>query len=137
GHTHPVQQVAFTADGRRVVSVSAVLSWGPASAGDGTVRVWEAFLGASLPVLRGHTSYVYPVAYSPDGRWIASGSWDSTVCLWDAATGEQCAVLPHPGVVWCMAFSPDGTWLVTGTNADDRLRICDVATGRVRKEFTL
>src|SRR5262249_43019039 len=34
---------------------------------------------AGLPVLRDHTSYVYPVAYSPDGRWIASGSWDHTV----------------------------------------------------------
>src|SRR5207248_5752117 len=50
GHTHPVQQVAFAADGRRVVSVSAVLNWGPASVGDGTVRVWDAFAGASLPV---------------------------------------------------------------------------------------
>jgi WD40 repeat protein len=39
------------------------------------------------------------VAYSPDGRWIASGGWDGTLRLWDAATGEQCAALPHPGIV--------------------------------------
>jgi len=88
----------------------------------------------TLPVLRGHTSYIYPVAYSPDGRWLASGSWDSTVRLWDAATGEPCATLPHPNFVMDLAFSPDGTWLVTGCYQNDRLRIWDVATARLRKE---
>jgi WD40 repeat protein len=86
-------------------------------------------------VLRGHTSYVYPVAFSPDGRWIASGSWDDTVRLWDAATGEACATLPHPGVVRTLAYGPDGDWLVTGRDRDDRLRIWDIATARVRKEI--
>jgi WD40 repeat protein len=83
------------------------------------------------------------VAFSPDGRWIASGGWDEklpgegahpSVRLWDAATGEQCATLPHPGIVRCLALGPDGTWLVTGGDGDDRLRIWDVATARVRKE---
>ena len=99
------------------------------------MRVWEVGRHATLPVLRGHTSYVYPVAFSPDGRWIASGSWDGTVRLWDAATGEACATLPHPGVVRTLAYGPDGDWLVTGGDRDDRLRIWDIATARVRKEL--
>jgi WD40 repeat protein len=133
GHTGGVIGVAFTPDGRRLASVSGESTL--AFAGDGTVRLWDADPHAPLPVLRGHTSYVYPVAHSPDGRWIASGGWDDKVRLWDAATGEPCATLPHPVFVLSLAFSPDGTWLVTGSFGDDRLRIWDVATARLRKEI--
>jgi WD40 repeat protein len=55
--------------------------------------------------------------------------------LWDAATGAPCATLPHPGIVPSLAYSPDGSSLVSGTYGDDRLRIWDVATARVRKEI--
>jgi WD40 repeat protein/predicted Ser/Thr protein kinase len=106
GHTAFVKEVAFTADGSKIISTST--SFGSQGFdGDGTVRVWDATLGEGLPVLRGHTSYVYPVAYSLDGWWIASGSWDHTVRLWDAQTGEPCATFQHPGVVRALAFSPD------------------------------
>jgi WD40 repeat protein/predicted Ser/Thr protein kinase len=142
GHTGTVFGVAFAADGHRLASLS--VEQGANWLGDATVRVWEVNPEATLPVLRGHTRYVYPVAFSADGRWIASGGWDGPVAgeracrslrLWDAATGEQCATLPHPGTVRTLAFGPDGRWLVSGGDGDDRFRIWDVATARVRKEI--
>jgi WD40 repeat protein len=133
GHRGAVIDVAFTPDGRRLASVSQErgTGWG----GDNTVGIWEVDPRATVPVLRGHTSYVYPVAFSPDGRWIASGAWDNTVRLWDAASGEACAILPHPGIVRGLAYGPDGRWLVTDSEGDNRLRIWDTATGRVRREI--
>src|SRR5262249_39676420 len=100
--------------------------------GDSTVRFWEAAPEVTLPVLAGHTSYVYPVAYSPDGRWIASGDWDHAVRLWDAATGEARATLPHPdpGYVRVLAFTPDGTRLLSGGDLVGELLVWEVATGR-------
>jgi WD40 repeat protein len=140
GHTGSVIAVAFTPDGRRLASLSS--RWGSVTLWDNTVRVWDVDPRATLPVLRGHTRTIYPVAYSPDNRWLASGSWDETMRLWDAATGELCATFPHPCYVWDLAFGPDGTWLVTVGSVDerrqimdDRLRIWDVETARVRKEI--
>jgi WD40 repeat protein/predicted Ser/Thr protein kinase len=129
GHTGVVAGLAFSRDGRRLVSASYDLLISP---GDGTVRFWEAAPEATLPVLAGHTSYVYPVAYSPNGRWLASGDWDKKIRLWDAATGEECATLPHPGVVWTLAFTPDGTRLVSGGDLDGEMLVWDVATGHIQ-----
>jgi WD40 repeat protein len=133
GHTGSVMGVAFAADGQRLASLS--VDDGPIGQGDDTVRLWEVDPEATLPVLRGHTSYVYPVAFSPDGRWLASGGWDGKVRLWDGATGEACAILPHPDYVHGLAFLAEGRWLVTSSLGNDRLRIWDLATARVRQDI--
>jgi WD40 repeat protein len=77
------------------------------------------------------------VAYTPDGRRIASGSWDGSVHLWDAATGRSVAVLPQDGFVRALALSPDGRRLVAMGDGTDGLRVWDVAAGVHMKTYKI
>lgn len=80
----------------------------------------------------GHTSFVGPVAISPDGKTLASGSCDRTVKLWDVATGQERATLQgHTKSVEAVAFSPDGKIVASGSG-DGIVKLWDVATGKER-----
>jgi WD40 repeat protein len=83
-------------------------------------------------VLVGHHGRVTAVAMAPNGSWLASGSDDRTVRIWDVATGQQRAVLRgHRGKVKAVAVAPGGSWLASGSD-DGTVRIWDVATGQER-----
>ncbi|MFC8492936.1 WD40 repeat domain-containing protein [Streptomyces sp. NPDC057235] len=82
-----------------------------------------AFTDPTSIALTGHTTTVNAVAISPDGTWIATGSSDGTVRIWDRATATQTAVLTgHITTVNAVAISPDGTWIATGSR-DNTVRI--------------
>jgi WD40 repeat protein len=88
----------------------------------------------TLRTLRGHTAPVWSVAFSPDGRRLASGSWDNTIKLWDVETGQEVRTLRgHTGGVWSMAFSPDGRLLASGS-VGGTVKLWDV--GVATKDFS-
>src|SRR5206468_2908460 len=80
GHTGSVHSVAFSPDGKRIVSGSA----------DKTLKVWDATSGQETLTLKGHTGAVHSVAFSPDSKRIVSGSGDSgTLKVWNLKHWEE------------------------------------------------
>src|SRR5258707_8915159 len=74
--------------------------------------------------LEGHTSIVWSVAYSPDGRYIISGSLDKTIRIWDAETGTMVGepLEGHTDRALSVAYPPDGRYIVSGS-FDNTIRI--------------
>jgi WD40 repeat protein len=85
--------------------------------------------GSEVRTLSGHTSVVRSVAFSPDGRLLASGSYDKTIKLWEVATGREVRTLTltgHTSVVRSVAFSPDGRLLASGSE-DATIKLWDIS----------
>ncbi|MFJ4585215.1 nSTAND1 domain-containing NTPase [Streptomyces echinatus] len=123
GHTKAVNAVAF--HGRTLATGSS----------DGTVRVWDTATGRTRGKLTGLYGEVNAVAFSPDGRTIATGS-SYSAWLWDAATGRARTPLTgHTDTVFSVAFSPDGRTVATA-GADGSARLWDATTGKQRTKLT-
>lgn len=95
----------------------------------------EANWNACLQTLEGHSDWVMSVVFSADGQQIASGSDDSTVKIWDAATGECKQTLKgHSNWVRSVVFSADGQQIASGSG-DGTVKIWDAATGECKQTF--
>jgi hypothetical protein len=97
----------------------ADLAWHPsgellAVAREAGVEIWDLRSSTTLATLKGHTDWVYAVAWSPDGTHLATAGDDRVARIWDPTTGTTLATLTgHTGPVQAVAWSPDGTHLAT------------------------
>jgi WD40 repeat protein len=121
-HDGPISALSFSRSGRYVATASADAD------ADNTARVWDVASRREVARLR-HGDGVHAVAFSPDERYVATGSDDDSGRVLDLRTGKELPRLRHDGDVREVAFSPDGRMLATAS-FDNTARAFIVETGR-------
>ena len=77
-----------------------------------------------------HDNTISSVAFSPNGKWVVSGSWDGTARVWDAVSGQEISRMTHDDLgVYTVAFSPDSKWVASGGD-DSTARVWDATNGQ-------
>lgn len=97
---------------------------------DYTVNIWDITTKHCYRTISGHHNWVWWVAFSPDGRTLATGSSvERIIKLWDVESGECLHTLQgHEDMLWAIAFSPDGSTLAS-TSSDNTIKLWDVGSG--------
>jgi WD40 repeat protein/serine/threonine protein kinase len=143
-----VRSVAFSPDGQRLATAGtpivrsddqAAEQGGTGRKEEGVVKVCDAGSGRELVALKGHTGLLYSVAFSPDGKRLASagGVWQtpSEIKVWDLQTGQETLTLEgHRREVSSVAFSPDGNSLAS-CSFDLTIKVWNAQTGQQLRSF--
>ncbi len=122
-HRGRINAARFSADGARVL----------AAAGEpgvfGEVRLWNVADGQPAGAFEGHADSLYAAVLSPDGKLLATSSYDQQIKLWDVASGKELRSLSgHNDAVFDLAFRPDGK-ILASASGDRTVKLWDVATG--------
>src|SRR4029077_6436363 len=80
------------------------------------LKLWDTATGTRCRLMQGDTGLVLSIAFSPDGKWVASGNGDHTVRVWSTETGELLHTLRgHGFLVYRVQFHPDGKGIISAS----------------------
>src|SRR5262249_60555394 len=97
--------------------------------------LYDFATGNLVDLLKGHTRTVFRLAFSPDGRWLISGSGDHTAIIWDINSRRLVyRLVGHKSSIMAVAFMPDSTRVVTGSD-DTTLRLWRADNGKLVAEM--
>ena len=104
---------------------------------DRFIKLWRTDFTKEMQRLRGHTTYIPSLVYSPDEKFLASSSWDFTIKLWNITTESILSSFGIEGTVaYSLAFSPDGQFIASG-DSDGTLRFWNPMTGKMIFSYPL
>ncbi|MDF5715200.1 MAG: WD40 repeat domain-containing protein [Rhizonema sp. NSF051] len=135
--SYSVTCVNFSPNGRLLVAgMSITAPDGETSLGN-NIKIWNPCTGELLHVLSGHSqSSVMSIAFSPDGKTLASGGFDGKIKLWDVSTWTVNHIIEeHFRGVCALAFSPDGKTLASGSS-DSIIKLWNPYTGMRLQRLT-
>lgn len=121
-----VTAVAFSPDGRHLFAAGGSVGQ------KGELRQWTVADGGFVRSLSAHTDSIYALAVSPDGKIVATGSYDQRIKLWNADSGAEIRILSgHNGCVYGLSFRADGK-ILASASADRTIKLWDVESGARR-----
>lgn len=129
--------LAFAADGKTLAAVLRQTLPGSHIRGNAVVYLWDVASGKQRGALTQPDFGVLSLAFSPDGRTLATGTEEGTLYFWDTTTGKEQRLFRMQGPSVCgLAFSPDGRTVAIAGGADRQVHLWERATGRERCHFS-
>ncbi|WP_069471305.1 WD40 repeat domain-containing protein [Candidatus Marithrix sp. Canyon 246] len=125
GHKSKIKDVTFTSDGRYLVSAGGWMK-------NDEIRLYNFPTGKLVTLLKGHTNVVLGLAFSPNSRYLVSGSADKNAIIWDINQKQQLHTLKgHTNNIYAVAFTPDSKRVVITGSYDHSLRLWRVKNGKL------
>ncbi len=128
GHSRAISLAQISADGQRVASVGA----------DGNLKLWNATSdGPPSLFTNSGREWTPGVAFGPEMKWLASGSGDGQLIVWDMSNGQQIHKIVCPAGIACLAASPDGAKLAVGYEGRRGVALWDAVSGKPLGEIPI
>lgn len=128
---------AFSATAATLNPSGTIIAW----ATHNKIKLWDIRAGKMLASIEGHSSRVNCLVFSPDGKYLASGSAEDSVRVWSVPSGQLIRLVGNKDIIHAVAFSPDGRTLASGsTNKENNelaVKLCDWRSGRLIRRLMI